>query len=194
MDNAQIDQELRAALYLLGFNFLGGDVFRGEIAEIKGDMTIKLVNPPGEELKFVVELPGNKQMTFSVDRHQIVTLAEGWQWRAGIVRSRLPWPFVGLPDLSLLSRLVATAAEERLSAIFCPIFAADWASVIVVPYLAPSIQIRRKRYDVKLMLIRLNNAASKKWNSRFLVESVRNWQLWWPRECSHDDGICQLSP
>jgi hypothetical protein len=78
MDNAQIDQELRAALYLLGFNFLGGDVFSGEIAEIKGDMTIKLVNPRGEELKFVVELPGDKQMTFSVDRHQIV-----------------PWPRVG---------------------------------------------------------------------------------------------------
>ena len=79
MDNAQIDQELRAALYLLGFNFLGGDLFRGEIAEIKGDMTIKLVHPRREELKFVVELPGDKQMTFSVDRHQIVTLAECWQ-------------------------------------------------------------------------------------------------------------------
>ena len=78
MDNAQIDQELRAALYLLGFNFLGGDPFSGEIAEIKGDMTIKLVHPPGEELKFVVELPGDKQMTFSVDRSQIVTWSE-WQ-------------------------------------------------------------------------------------------------------------------
>jgi hypothetical protein len=42
-------------------------------------MTIKLVHPPGEELKFVVELPGDKQMTFSVDRSQIVTLAAGWQ-------------------------------------------------------------------------------------------------------------------
>jgi len=78
MDNAQIDQELRAALYLLGFNFLGGDFFSGEIAEIKGDMTIKLVHPPGDELKFVVELPGDKQMTFSVDRSQIVTWSE-WQ-------------------------------------------------------------------------------------------------------------------
>ena len=72
----QIDQNLFAALYLLGFNFLGGDRFSGEIAEIKGDMTIKLVHPPGEELKFVVELPGEKQMIFSVDRHQIVDLAE----------------------------------------------------------------------------------------------------------------------
>ena len=52
----QIDQDLIAALYVLGFNFL--DCFSGEIAEIKGDMTIKLVHPPGEELKFVVELPG----------------------------------------------------------------------------------------------------------------------------------------
>ena len=76
MGNTQIDQNLSATLYLLGFNFLGGDLFGGEIAEIKGDMTIKLVHPPGEELKFVVELPGDKQMTFSVDRHQIVTLAE----------------------------------------------------------------------------------------------------------------------
>ena len=79
MGNTQIDQNLSAALYLLGFNFLGGDHFGGEIAEIKGDMTIRLVHPPGEELKFIVELPGDKQMTFSVDRSQIVTLAECWQ-------------------------------------------------------------------------------------------------------------------
>jgi hypothetical protein len=79
MDNTQIDQNLLAALYLLGFNFLGDDLCSGEIAEIKGDMTIKLVHPPGEELKFVVELPGEKQMTFSVDRCQIVTLGECWQ-------------------------------------------------------------------------------------------------------------------
>ena len=69
-----IDQDLSAALYLLGFSLLRGDL--GEIAEIKGEMTIKLVHPPGEELKFVVELPGDTQMTFSVDRHQIVDLAE----------------------------------------------------------------------------------------------------------------------
>ena len=42
-----IDQDLSAALYLLGFNFLDGDLFSGEIAEIKGDMTIKLVHPLG---------------------------------------------------------------------------------------------------------------------------------------------------
>jgi hypothetical protein len=76
MDNTQIDQDLSAALYLLGFSLLRGDL--GEIAEIKGDMTIKLVHPPGEELKFVVELPGEKQMTFNVDRHQIDSLAEHW--------------------------------------------------------------------------------------------------------------------
>jgi hypothetical protein len=79
MGNTQIDQNLFAALYMLGFNFLDGDLCSGEIAEIKGDMTIKLVHPPGEELKFVVELPGDKQMTFSVARSQIVTLAECWQ-------------------------------------------------------------------------------------------------------------------
>jgi hypothetical protein len=79
MDNTQIDQNLSTALYLLGFNFLGDDLCSGEIAEIKGDMTIKLVHPPGEELKFVVELPGEKQMIFSVDRCQIVTSAECWQ-------------------------------------------------------------------------------------------------------------------
>jgi len=75
----QIDQNLFAALSMLGFNFLGGDLFSGEIAEIKGDMTIKLVHPPGEELKFVVELPGGNQLIFSVDPHQIVNLAEHWQ-------------------------------------------------------------------------------------------------------------------
>jgi len=74
----QIDQNLPAALYMLGFKLLGGDLSSGEIAEIKGDMTITLVHPPGEELKFVVGLPGEKQMIFSVDRHQIVNLAERW--------------------------------------------------------------------------------------------------------------------
>ena len=68
----QIEQNLSAALYMLGFKLLGGDLSSGEIAEIKGDMTIKLVHPPGEELKFVVEFPGEEQMIFSVDRHQIV--------------------------------------------------------------------------------------------------------------------------
>jgi len=75
----QIDQDLCAALYVLGFNSLDGDLSSGEIAEIKGEMTIKLVHPPGEELKFVVELAGDKQLIFSVDRHQIVDLAERWQ-------------------------------------------------------------------------------------------------------------------
>jgi len=71
MGNTQTDQNLFAALQLLGFNFLGGDFLSGEIAEIKGDMSIKLVHPPGDEFKFVVELPGEKQMIFSVDRYQI---------------------------------------------------------------------------------------------------------------------------
>ena len=73
------DQDLSAALYLLGFSLLRSDL--GEIAEIKGDITIKLVHAPGEELKFVVELPGEKQMIFSVDQHQIVNLAERWNSR-----------------------------------------------------------------------------------------------------------------
>jgi hypothetical protein len=47
MDNTQIDQNLSAALYLLGFNFWGDDLCSEEIAEIKGNMTIKLVHPPG---------------------------------------------------------------------------------------------------------------------------------------------------
>jgi len=44
MGNTQIDQNLFAALYVLGFNFLDGDRVSGEIAKIKGDMTIKLVH------------------------------------------------------------------------------------------------------------------------------------------------------
>jgi hypothetical protein len=75
----QTDQNLFATLYLLGFNFSDGGLVSGVIAEIKGDMTIKLVHRPGEELKFVVELPDEKQMIFTVDRHQIVSLAERWQ-------------------------------------------------------------------------------------------------------------------
>ena len=78
MGNTQIDQDLLAALYARGFDFLGGDL-NGEIAEIKGDMIIKLVHPPGEELKFVVTLPGGEQMIFSVDRRQIVKLADHQQ-------------------------------------------------------------------------------------------------------------------
>ena len=78
-DMTHIDQDLSAALYMLGFSLLRGDLSSGEIAEIKGNMTIKLVHPPDEELKFVVELPGEKQMIFSVDRDQIVGLAERWQ-------------------------------------------------------------------------------------------------------------------
>jgi hypothetical protein len=87
MGNMQIDKELRAALYLLGFKFLGGDLLSGEIAEIKGYMTIKLEHPPGEDLKFVLELPGDKQMTFSVDGSQIVTLAE---WLAARILFEIP--------------------------------------------------------------------------------------------------------
>jgi hypothetical protein len=87
MGNTQIDQSLSAALYLLGFNFLGGDHFGGEIAEIKGDMTIRLMHPPGEELKFIVELPGDKQMTFSVDRSQIVTLGRVLARRSTLLTS-----------------------------------------------------------------------------------------------------------
>ena len=79
MGNTQIDQTLLATLHLLGFNFLGGDLLSEEIAEIKGDMIIKLVHPPGEELKFVVTLPGGEQMIFSVDRRQIVKLADHQQ-------------------------------------------------------------------------------------------------------------------
>jgi hypothetical protein len=79
MGNTQIDQNLSAALYMLGFNFSNGDLSSGEIAEIKGNMTIKLVHQPGEELKFVVELPGGEQMIFSVDRRQIVKLADHQQ-------------------------------------------------------------------------------------------------------------------
>ena len=71
-----IDQDLSAALYLLGFSLLRSDLVSGEIAKIKGEMTIKLVHPPDEELKFVVELPDEKQMIFTVDPHQIVDLTE----------------------------------------------------------------------------------------------------------------------
>ena len=47
----QTDQDLYAALYVLGFNFLDGDLVSGEIAEIKGDITIKLVHAPGIEIR-----------------------------------------------------------------------------------------------------------------------------------------------
>jgi hypothetical protein len=47
------DRDLLAALDKLGF-----DITDDKIAEIKGDMTIRLLRPFDTLLKFVVELPG----------------------------------------------------------------------------------------------------------------------------------------
>src|SRR5262249_12516910 len=73
-DMTHIYQDLSAALDRLGFSLCV--VYRAVLAEIEVVVIITLGHPPCEELKFVVELPGDKQMTFSVDRHQIVDLAE----------------------------------------------------------------------------------------------------------------------
>src|SRR5262249_35427296 len=74
----QFDHDLFAVLYVLGFNFLGGALFSGELAELMGAMSMQLMHPTVEELKLVVQLTGKKQMIFSGGRHQIVNLAERW--------------------------------------------------------------------------------------------------------------------
>jgi hypothetical protein len=100
-------------------------------------MTIRLLRPFDGLLKFVVELPGGKEMIFDLDEHTQVEIIEAtkcWQWGSRgrsiqcvtVPKSRneatLPsisrgaelssWPDLGK---RWSSRLVATAEENRLN-------------------------------------------------------------------------------
>jgi hypothetical protein len=73
----KLDRDLLAALYKLGF-----DSTDDKIAEIKGDMTIRLLRPFDSLLKFVVELPDGKKMIFDLDEHtqvEIIEATKRWQ-------------------------------------------------------------------------------------------------------------------
>jgi hypothetical protein len=73
----KLDRDLLAALDKLGF-----DISDDKIANIKGDMTIRLLRPFDGLLKFVVELPGGKEMIFDLDEHtrvEIIEATKRWQ-------------------------------------------------------------------------------------------------------------------
>jgi chemotaxis regulatin CheY-phosphate phosphatase CheZ len=72
-----LDRDLRAALHKLGF-----DITDDKIAEIKGDMTIRLLRSFDSLLEFVVELPDGKEMIFDLDEHtqvEIIEATKRWQ-------------------------------------------------------------------------------------------------------------------
>ena len=60
---AKLNEDLLAALYMLGFNISGS-----EVAEIKGEMSIKVLRPCSSELKlnFVLTLPSHQEIVFTV--------------------------------------------------------------------------------------------------------------------------------
>ena len=60
---------------LAALDKLGFDITDDKIAEIKGDMTIRLLRPFDSLLKFVVELP-DKEMIFDLDEHTQVKIIE----------------------------------------------------------------------------------------------------------------------
>ena len=63
---AKLDRDLLAALDKLGF-----DITDDKIAEIKGDMTIRLLRSFDGLLKFVVELPDVEDGARHVGRSQV---------------------------------------------------------------------------------------------------------------------------
>ena len=69
---AKLNENLLAALYMLGFNIYGG-----EVAEIKGEMSIKVLRPCSSELKlnFVLTLPSHQEIVFTVDDAEIIATA-----------------------------------------------------------------------------------------------------------------------
>ena len=69
---AKLNEDLMAALYMLGFN-----IFDGEVAEIKGEMSIKVLRPCSSELKlnFVLTLPSQQEIVFTVEDADVIATA-----------------------------------------------------------------------------------------------------------------------
>jgi hypothetical protein len=71
MQAEKLNAELLAALGLLGFSI------RDEVAEIKGEMMIRLSRPVGSPtLQFTIWLPDGKEMIFSLGGETIIELTE----------------------------------------------------------------------------------------------------------------------
>jgi hypothetical protein len=67
---AKLSEDLLAALYMLGFNIYGG-----EVAEIKGEMSIKVLRPCSLKLNFVLTLPSHQEIVFTVEDADVIATA-----------------------------------------------------------------------------------------------------------------------
>jgi hypothetical protein len=66
---AKLSEDFLAVLYTLGFN-----VYGGEVAEMKGEMSIKVLRPRSSELKlnFVLTLPSHQVIVFTLEDADII--------------------------------------------------------------------------------------------------------------------------
>jgi hypothetical protein len=71
---AKLSEDFLAVLYMLGFNIYGG-----EVAEMKGEMSIKVLRPRSSELKlnFVLTLPSHQVIVFIIEDTDIIATAAG---------------------------------------------------------------------------------------------------------------------
>jgi hypothetical protein len=69
---AKLNEDLLPALYMLGFNIYGG-----EVAEINGEMIIKVLRRCSSELKlnFVLTLPSHQEIVFTVEDADVIATA-----------------------------------------------------------------------------------------------------------------------
>ena len=69
---AKLNENLLPALYMLGFNIYGG-----EVAEIKGEKSIKVLRRCSSELKlnFVLTLPSHQDIVFTAEDADVIAMA-----------------------------------------------------------------------------------------------------------------------
>jgi len=69
---AKLNEDLLAALYMLGFNISGS-----EVAEIKGEISIKVLRLCSSEpkLNFVLTLPSHQEIVFTVEDADVIAMA-----------------------------------------------------------------------------------------------------------------------
>jgi hypothetical protein len=69
---AKLSEDFLAVLHMLGFNIYGG-----EVAEMKGEMSIKVLRPCSSELNFVLTLPSHQEIVFTIEDADIIATAAG---------------------------------------------------------------------------------------------------------------------
>jgi hypothetical protein len=69
---AKLSEDFLATLCMLGFN-----IYSGEVAEMKGEMSIKVLRPCSSELKFnfVLTLTSHQEIVFIIDDADIIATA-----------------------------------------------------------------------------------------------------------------------